>query len=212
MKKEFIVQRQGRSFVLYAGLLDLSHQHGLKSIDTELIQAPSPTNGKSAICRATAIFEQDGVERRYTGIGDASPENVAPAMAACVIRMAETRAKARALRDAVNVDAAPFEELGEEESVSIRPVTVIPEAASAQAPAPPPRLVDTGRSGTTIATMTPAQQTAIISLTRRAHISVEELVRERFGEVPFELLSDTQASELIRHLNERNSSRVVSAA
>jgi hypothetical protein len=37
MKKEFIVERQGKAFVLYAGLLDLAHQNGLKSIRTELV-------------------------------------------------------------------------------------------------------------------------------------------------------------------------------
>src|ERR1051326_4619451 len=111
MKKEFIVERQGRNFVLYAGLLDLAHQHGLKSITTHLVQIPNEANKNVAIVTAVIVMEKDGVERVFTGIGDASPANVAPAMQTCLIRMAETRSKARGLRDAVNIGVAAFEEL-----------------------------------------------------------------------------------------------------
>ena len=113
MKKEFIVERQGKSFVLYAGLLDLAHTNGLRSIATELVQIPHEENNRVAIVLATAIFETEGVIRTFSGIGDAAPNNVAPAMQTCLIRMAETRAKARALRDAVNVGSTSLEELGE---------------------------------------------------------------------------------------------------
>lgn len=117
MRKEFIVERQGRSFCLYAGLLDLAHQQGLKSITTDLIQAPTEANNRVAICASTVVMEDEkGTERTFTGIGDAAPNNVAPAMQQCILRMAETRAKARALRDAVNIGVAAFEELGDEEA------------------------------------------------------------------------------------------------
>jgi hypothetical protein len=116
VRKEFIVERQGRAFCLYAGLLDLAHQQGLESIRTELIQAPSDANNRVAICSATVVLESDGIEKQFTGIGDAAPNNVAPAMQTCLLRMAETRAKARALRDAVNIGVAAFEELGEEDA------------------------------------------------------------------------------------------------
>ncbi len=51
---------------------------------------------------------------RFTGIGDASPDNVGRTIAPHIIRMAETRAKARALRDAVNIGVTALEELGED--------------------------------------------------------------------------------------------------
>lgn len=113
MKKEFVVERQGKMFVLYAGLLDEAHSQGLKSIKTSLLQVPTEENGRVAICQATVETEKG----LFTGIGDASPANVAPAMLNCTIRMAETRAKARALRDAVNVGVAALEELGDDDDV-----------------------------------------------------------------------------------------------
>ena len=116
MRKEFLVERQGRTFCLYAGLLDLATQQGLKAIRTELIQIPADANNRVAICTATVTMEREGVERTFSGVGDAAPNNVAPAMQTCLLRMAETRAKARALRDAVNIGMAALEELGDEDA------------------------------------------------------------------------------------------------
>ncbi|MBI3973696.1 MAG: hypothetical protein HY332_20670 [Chloroflexi bacterium] len=113
MKKEFTVERDGRTFVLYAGLLDLAHERGLKSITTTLIQIPNEMNGMAAICHATVETAQG----TFTGLGDASPSNVTRLMAPHLIRMAETRAKARALRDAVNVGVTALEELADVDDV-----------------------------------------------------------------------------------------------
>lgn len=113
MKKEFIVNRQGKDFVLYTGLLDQAHREGLKRITTTLIQAPSDENGHLAICHAEVETEK-GV---FAGIGDASPQNVGRMIAAHTVRMAETRAKARALRDAINVGVTAVEELADVEEL-----------------------------------------------------------------------------------------------
>ena len=108
--KKFIMDRQGKSFVLYAGLLDLAHRTGLKGISTALLQAPAEANAWTAIVAATVTTEHGS----YSGIGDANPENVGRMVALHTIRMAETRAKARALRDALNVGGVCLEELGQE--------------------------------------------------------------------------------------------------
>ena len=111
MREEYMIERQGKRFVLYAGLLEEAHSRGLRSIETDLLQVPGAGNGEVAIVRAV-VRTEDG---KFTGIGDASPENVNRTIAPHVIRMAETRAKARALRDAINVGVTAFEELGGED-------------------------------------------------------------------------------------------------
>ena len=133
LKKEFFVERSGQQFVLYAGLLDEAHQQELQSITTSLLQIPSDENKQIAICQAIVVMK-DG--RSFSGIGDASPANVARPMATAIIRMSETRAKARALRDAVNVGAAALEELDSGFDQQEMPVNT--QKATARPPVPRP--------------------------------------------------------------------------
>lgn len=121
MKKEHLIERQGKTFALYSGLLALGHEKGLVGISTELVQVPHENNGKTAIVKATVTMDVDGAVRLFQGYGDAAPNNVAPGMVTCLIRLAETRAKARALRDAVNIGEESFEEQGEEGSAVSSP-------------------------------------------------------------------------------------------
>lgn len=110
MKKEYIINRQGKDFVTYPGLLDQAHQEGLKRITTRIIQIPTQDNGMMAIVSAEVETER-GV---FTEIGDANPGNTNKMILPHILRLASTRAKARALRDAVNVGEAAIEELGGE--------------------------------------------------------------------------------------------------
>lgn len=114
MKKEYIINRQGKDFVLYEGLLDEAHQQGLSRISTTLIQIPSQDNGGVAIVAA----EVETSKGTFSGIGDASPQNVNRMIVPHILRMAETRAKARALRDAVNIGVTAVEELGDFDEVA----------------------------------------------------------------------------------------------
>ncbi|MGI8826689.1 MAG: hypothetical protein ACR2JC_13760 [Chloroflexota bacterium] len=109
MKREYIIERQGKQFVLYEGLLDEAHQQGLQRISTTLIQTPHQDNGNVAIV-AAEVETGKGI---FSGIGDASPGNVNRMIVPHLVRMAETRAKARAMRDAVNVGVTSVEEMGE---------------------------------------------------------------------------------------------------
>ena len=112
--KKFIVSLQGKEFVTYEGLLDVAHQLKLSSIETELIQIPSSENGNQCIVKAV-VKTEDG--KQFEGYGDASPNNVNRNIAPHLIRMAETRAKARALRDLTNIGMTALEELGDDETI-----------------------------------------------------------------------------------------------
>ena len=103
-----------KDVVTYQGLLSKAHDEGLKKIATTLIQAPSEANRDVAIVRA----EVETAKGVFQGYGDASPGNVNAFIVPHLIRMAETRAKARALRDAVNIGVVSFEELDGEEALA----------------------------------------------------------------------------------------------
>jgi hypothetical protein len=127
LNPRFIQLRQGKPFASYPGLLDLMHQlsEGYFSIETDIVQLPTAENGHTAVVQARVrVFDPqdaDVVRRLTTGIGDACPENVSSQMRPHLLRMAETRAKARALRDAVNVGMAALEELGPDEASPAAP-------------------------------------------------------------------------------------------
>jgi len=122
LKKEYITIRQGRPFVLYAGLLDLAHQEGLIEIRERLLQIPNDENKNVAVVFTEITMDVNGVKKHFTGIGDACPLNVAPPIVTALIRMASTRSKARALRDAVNIGVTCAEELGNEIAQEDKPV------------------------------------------------------------------------------------------
>ncbi len=209
MRKDFIVERQGKSFVLYAGLLDLAHQQGLKSIRTELLQVPSDENMRVAITLATVTLERDGKEYTFTGIGDAAPQNVAPAMQHCLIRMSETRSKARALRDAVNVGVAAFEELGEEGAHYGAPeqgYTIGFSRRPPRVPAPQntQRHAESNGHGGGSGVITESQIKAIRSICQRYQINELEILQKQFVQDRLEDLTQAQASELITTLNARH--------
>lgn len=105
--EDFIVEIDGKSFVTFSGLLNLAHETGLFSITTELIQVPSAVNGNMAIVKASVVT----IAGTYTDFGDASPESVGEKFIPHIIRYASTRAKARVLRDALNIGFPAIEEL-----------------------------------------------------------------------------------------------------
>lgn len=192
MKKEFTVERHGKSFVLYAGLLDEAHAQGLKSITTTLLQAPSDANGNLAICQA--IVEM-GNGTTFAGIGDASPNNVNEMMRNCLIRMAETRAKARALRDAVNVGNVALEELEEAGEYSQdEKASLYTPTRMAESPVP---------SSSRSKPATEPQVRAIYSIAQAMRsmdqAQVDDESRQLYGSVPAGL-SREQASDFIDRL------------
>lgn len=110
--KKYLITRQGKEFVLYEGLLHEAHGRGLKRITTVLVQAPTAANDQTAIVHAT-VEMKGGDGDTFDGIGDANTGNVNRMVASHIIRMAETRAKARALRDALDIGATALEEIAD---------------------------------------------------------------------------------------------------
>ena len=202
MKKEFIVERNGRSFVLYAGLLDLAHERGLKAVTTTLVQIPSELNAGTAIVHATVETSQG----TFTGLGDAAPDNVSRMMVPHLIRMAETRAKARALRDAVNVGVTAVEELGDDEPGAYEPAAEREPIAAGRAGgrsngsanghglrALEPRDIETAASnGGARPGAAPATPKQLQTIQRMARVAGKN--------IPAENLTRAQASEIISSL------------
>jgi hypothetical protein len=94
----------GKEFVQFAGLLAMAHAQGLTSLTAELVSVTQDL----ALAKATATFA-DG--RSFTEAADATPDNVNASVKKHFARCALTRAKARALRDALNISTCAVEEL-----------------------------------------------------------------------------------------------------
>jgi hypothetical protein len=101
----YIVEIQGKRFVKFAGLLALAHARGL----TDLTATWTYNDAGLSLAYAVAVFPFG----TFTECGDASPDNVTKKVAPHFRRVALTRAKARTLRDALNVDMVALEELAE---------------------------------------------------------------------------------------------------
>ncbi len=88
-----------KDYKTYKQILAEAHKKGLKRIETKILQYPSTENGGHCIVQALVIFK-DGME--CSDVGYASPKNVNKMIAPHLVRMASTRSKGRALRDALN--------------------------------------------------------------------------------------------------------------
>jgi hypothetical protein len=96
----------GKEFITYEGLLAMAHEQELIELSAEFISVDE----NLALAAAYAVFK-DG--RKFWEAGDATPENVHVNVKAHFPRVALTRAKARVLRDALNIGMVSVEELEE---------------------------------------------------------------------------------------------------
>jgi hypothetical protein len=136
--REFVITQQGREYILSDGLLVglVQLSRGYYDLSTEIVQLPTAENAQTAVCTAKVVVfdpETGAVLRQASGIGDASPANVGRMVAIHVLRMAETRAVARALRHLLGVGLTALEELGQggaEGAPDERPPTAAPKAPS----------------------------------------------------------------------------------
>ena len=182
-------------------MLDLGHQKGITSIEVDIVQMPTKDNGNFAVCRATVMSK---IGETFIDVGDASPSNTSSKVAKHLLRMASTRAIARALRTYTNVGMTALEELsdfndaipesGQPIKRKAKPKTANKPAAkepkkttankkAAAKDAQEPKVSDKEEPQTTPGDqgksaqpkMSEAQKRALYNLSRRRGISVEEL-------------------------------------
>lgn len=115
-KQKFVKNLQGKEFVLYNGLISLAKDQGILSLTSKILQYPNADNNNTVIVEATVVgydeVNGEKVQVTYTGVGDANVGNCNKMVGAHFIRMADTRAKGRALRDFLGIDMVMSEELG----------------------------------------------------------------------------------------------------
>ena len=102
-----IVWLNRKPFILYTGLIALAHESGLQSIEEEILECDWE---KGRFVVRAIVTTKSGV---FVGHGDATKFNCGKMILPHALRMASTRAKARALRDATGLAITAFEELGE---------------------------------------------------------------------------------------------------
>jgi hypothetical protein len=107
--REYVINRHGTDYVLYAGLLAEAHRRGLRRLVTRLVQIPAPHNGFVAVCHAEIAIESG----TFQGTGEANPTTTArfERSGGTLVGVAETRAKARALCDALGVNMISIDDL-----------------------------------------------------------------------------------------------------
>jgi hypothetical protein len=215
LDERFIKNIEGKDFVLYAGLLDLAHQKGLIKMAVEVMQYPAAENGYMAIAKAQA---ESKLGELFVDVGDATPSNCNSKVAKHLLRMASTRAKARALRDFTNIGMTCLEELGDLNDITeeepnrnpkpperpalkrVKDIKKETPKPAAQAPPSPAA----GKSSTPPAKMSDAQNRAIMNLAKRRGLNQEELNKlslEAYG-TEFTELTVADASQMIRHLQQ----------
>lgn len=209
MNKNFIINmpikdRDGRvighkQVVKYEGLLATAHDQGLRSVHTELVQVPSKANGDVAIVRAIVVTGRGSFE----GIGDASPSNVNARVTGHLLRVAETRAKARALRDAVNIGIVALEELEDVDEVDAFDVSA--PAVKINRPRPAANTNETPITSEPVRDdlMTPAQRRLLFRIAAERGIAAEGIqawLENHIGLKPLKTIGKFEASKLIERL------------
>lgn len=107
-----IIERQGKDFITYRGLLWYSGQIGtLIELHTELIEKDWEA-GRFVMKATAALKTQHGDILTRTSYGDATVHNTSKMILPHALRMAGTRAKARALRDICSIGLTAIEEIG----------------------------------------------------------------------------------------------------
>ena len=122
-KAGLIIGIQGKDYILHSGLTYLmNHYFPAYSMQCKMIHFNPNENYKGVIYKCTcsapmigakAVIDGQVVEdiKVTTAHGDASPNNVGSRVRSSMLRVGETRAKNRAMRDFLSINMCSFEEL-----------------------------------------------------------------------------------------------------
>jgi len=105
-QRKWILDLKGKAFITYKGLVMLADEQGWSGTKTELVFADREANRFEFKATVT------GEAGTYEGHGDADPSNVGRMIIPHMLRMAETRAIARALRQYTRCELTAAEEMG----------------------------------------------------------------------------------------------------
>lgn len=120
----------GESFK-FEGVRSVAQDHGLVGTEIKKLVLPSADNNWTAVVISRVFMkEPDGEIRVYEGVGDANEDNCNSFTKAALVRMAETRAVGRALRNALKIEGLIYEEAAE--SVPAETSTAKPAPESKQ--------------------------------------------------------------------------------
>ena len=106
--KAYKVRLGRKDYITHPGLLALGHQERVTKIKTVIIKCEK----EECVVKAKV----QGPRGKYTGLGDASPENVPKMLKHALLRMAETRAINRALRFYLGIGLTSLDELPDQRS------------------------------------------------------------------------------------------------
>lgn len=203
--ERFIVNLKGKQFVTYEGLLDLAHQEGLISIEVDLLQIPNKENGMIAIVKATAKTK----DKVFMDIGDAGPKSVNSMITPHIIRMASTRAKARALRDLTNIGMTAIEELGDDSEIIVDNSPAIDDINNTSNTEPVKAFKSDSDKQAIVdnSLATDRQIKAIYAIAKNKSYTEESLknyVKSVYNKDSIKELTRQEASDVIQMLNELN--------
>ena len=100
----------GNWYVTHAGLLRLANRRRCSGIEVETVPELCDSVAGRYVFKATVHTYRK--RRSFVGYGDADPSNVSPLVRGAEMRVAETRAVNRALRNAYGVRICSVEEIG----------------------------------------------------------------------------------------------------
>lgn len=106
-KDKHVVDIKGNKFITFAGLLERAYDKGLNNI--RITELNVDWENQSAYCIAACKIG----DREIMGAGSGTKENCNNMVAGHFVEMAQTRAFARCLRTALNIDMVSKEELKE---------------------------------------------------------------------------------------------------